>query len=117
MNIPSSLKPTLWGAAWGAGLLALAGFTLGGWTTAGTAERTAEQRASNAVVAALAPICLSQFRLAADAMSKQEELKKSSLYDRESFVEKAGWATMPGSDNASPGVAKACVDLISKVKF
>jgi hypothetical protein len=117
MNVPSSLKPTLWGAAWGAGLLAIVGFTFGGWTTAGTAERTAQDRASNAVVAALAPICLSQFRLTADAMIRQEELKKVSMYDRESVVAKAGWATMPGSADANPGVAKACADLISKAKL
>jgi hypothetical protein len=91
MQIPSSFKPTLWGAAWGAGLLALVGFTFGGWMTAGTAERTAEHRASSAVVAALAPICVSQFQLGGDMIVKQEELKKISLYERESVVEKAGW--------------------------
>jgi alpha/beta superfamily hydrolase len=117
MNIPSSLKPTLWGAAWGAGLLALVGFTFGGWTTAGTAERTAQDRATTAVVAALAPICLSQFQLTTDAVTKQVELSKISMYDRQSFVEKAGWATMPGSANADAGVAKACADLISKAKL
>jgi hypothetical protein len=107
----------LWGAAWGAGLLALAGFTLGGWTTAGTADRTAEYRAASAVVAVLAPICVSQFQLGGDTMAKQDELKKVSLYERESFIEKAGWATMPGSASANPGVAKACADLISKLKL
>jgi hypothetical protein len=117
MELPTSLKPTLWGAALGAGLLALIGFTVGGWTTAGTAERTAEYRATSAVVAALAPICVSQFQTAGDTMTKQEELKKISVYDRQSFVEKAGWATMPGSANAGPGVAKACADLISKLKL
>ncbi len=117
MQLPSNLKPTLWGAALGAGLLALVGFTFGGWMTAGTAERTAEQRASNAVVAALAPICLTQFQVAGDTTTKQEELKKISTYERESLIEKAGWATMPGSTNANPGVARACADLISKAKF
>lgn len=116
MELPSSLKPTLWGTALGAGLLALIGFTFGGWMTAGTAERTADYRATSAVVAALAPICVSQFQLAGDTATKQEELKKISVYDRESFIEKAGWATMPGSENAGKGVAKACADLISKLK-
>lgn len=116
MQLPSTFKPALWGAALGGGLLALAGFTVGGWMTAGTAERAAELRTTNALVAALAPICVSQFQLAGDTATKQEELKKISLYDRESFVEKAGWATMPGSSNANPGVARACADLISKLK-
>lgn len=114
---PSSLKPALLGAAGGAILLAFIGFTWGGWMTAGTAERTADQRVSTAVVAALAPICVSQFQLAGDATVKQQELNKISPYDRESFVQKAGWATMPGSTASDPKVAKACADLIGQLKF
>lgn len=119
MNIPSltSLKPTLWGVVLGGALTALVGFNFAGWTTAGTAERIAQNRASDAVITALAPICVSQFQLAADAMMKQEELKKLSVYDRGSFVEKAGWATMPGAANANPGVGRACADLISNAKL
>jgi hypothetical protein len=120
MNIPtapSSLKPALWGAAGGALVLAVVGFTWGGWMTAGTAERTAEQRASTAVVTALAPICVSQFQLAADAAAQQGEMNKINVYERDSFVEKAGWATMPGSKAPDPNVAKACAELISKIKY
>jgi hypothetical protein len=120
MNIPKaspSLKSTLWGAAGGAIVVAVLGFTFGGWMTAGTAERTAEQRAATAVVAALAPICVSQFQLAADAAVKREELMKISFYDRDSFVEKAGWATMPGSAAPDAKVAEACAELISKLKL
>jgi hypothetical protein len=116
-KVPSSLKPALLGAAGGAFLLAIVGFTWGGWSTASTAERTAEQRASSAVIAVLAPICVSQFQLASDAMVKQEELNKISRYDRDSFVEKAGWATMPGSTAADPKVAEACAELITKLKL
>ena len=120
MNLPkapSHLGPMMWGAAGGAVLLAIVGFTWGGWMTAGTAERTADQRVSAAVVAALAPICVSQFQLAGDSMTKQGELNKLTVYDRGTFVEKAGWATMPGSAAAEPTVAKACADLISKLKL
>lgn len=116
-KIPVSLKPALWGAVGGAVLLAIVGFSWGGWMTAGTAERTADQRASSAVVAALAPICVSQFQLTADAMAKQEEMKKIGVYDRNSFVEKAGWATMPGSAAPDSKVAQACADLIFKLKL
>jgi alpha/beta superfamily hydrolase len=116
-KIPPSLKPALWGAVGGAVLLAVVGFTWGGWMTAGTAERTAEARATTAVVTALAPICVSQFQLAADAPAKQGEMNKISVYERDTFVEKAGWATMPGSKTTDPNVAKACADLISQIKF
>jgi pimeloyl-ACP methyl ester carboxylesterase len=115
MKVPSSLTPALWGAAGGAILLAIVGFSWGGWVTGSTAEAKAEQRASSAVVAALAPICVVQFKSAGDATAKQEELKKISSWDQKSFVEKAGWATMPGSTESNPEVARACADLISKL--
>ena len=37
-------------------------------------------------------------------------------YDQTSFVEKAGWATMPGSTSPGSGVAKACAGLIANLK-
>lgn len=115
-KIASSLKPALLGAAGGAIALAVIGFTWGGWMTGGTAERTAEQRASSAVVAALAPICVVQFQLASDAPMKLEELKKVSAWDQKAFVEKAGWATMPGSKTSDPEVARACAGLLNNLK-
>ena len=41
MNIPEWLKPALYGAAAGAGALAIIGFTWGGWVTGGTAKEMA----------------------------------------------------------------------------
>jgi hypothetical protein len=112
MNIHPSLKPALWGATAGAALLAILGFTWGGWVTGGTAEN----RASSAVVLALAPVCLDQFQRTSDSIMQLAALKKVPSYDRTSFVEKAGWATMPGSTAPSSGVAKACAGLIANLK-
>lgn len=112
MNIHSSLKPALWGAAGGATALAIIGFGWGGWITGGSADN----RASSAVVAALAPICLAQFQQKSNSVIHLTELKRTLSYDRGSFVEKAGWATMPGSTAPSSGVAKACAALIANLK-
>ncbi len=38
MNIPIETKPALWGAAGGAVVLAIVGFSWGGWVTSSTAE-------------------------------------------------------------------------------
>jgi hypothetical protein len=116
MNIHPSLKPALWGAAGGAAALAIIGFSWGGWVTGGSAERSAANRASSAVVMALAPICLNQFQRAPDSGMQLAELKKIGSYDQTSFVEKAGWATMPGSTSPGSGVAKACAGLIANLK-
>ena len=116
MKIHPSLKPALWGAVGGAAALAILGFSWGGWVTGGSAKASADNRATSAVVAALAPICLIQFQQKPDSAMQLVELKKVKPYDQTSFVEKAGWATMPGSAAPSSGVAKACATLIANLK-
>jgi hypothetical protein len=56
------IKSSVYGAFGGAVALAMVGFGWGGWVTGGSAELTAKTRSENAVVAALAPICATQFR-------------------------------------------------------
>ena len=116
MKIHPSVKPALWGMAGGAVAIAIIGFTWGGWVTGGSAPRSADNRASSAVVAALAPICLAQFQEKSDSVMQLAELKKIGSYEQRSFVEKAGWATMPGSATPTEGVAQACAGLIANLK-
>jgi hypothetical protein len=116
MSTHSSLAPALWGMAGGAATLAIIGFLSGSWVTQGSAERDAENRAASAVVAVLAPICLTRFQQASDASIKLEEVKRTFSYARPAFVEKAGWATMPGRPVPRPGVARACAGLIESLK-
>jgi hypothetical protein len=114
MDTKSSLKPALLGAAAGAVAMAFIGFTWGGWVTQSTSQTMAKSSAMDSVVAVLAPICLNQFQKSPDAIAKQAELKKLNSYDQGSFVDKAGWAIMPGATTADSAVAKACADLIGK---
>ena len=45
------------------------------------------------------------------------ELNKSSYsWDRDMFIDKGGWAIMPGSDAANPAVAKACAEALGTLK-
>src|SRR5512144_2966912 len=96
MKIPAETKPALWGVVGGAILAAITGFTWGGWVTGGTAESTASQRASSAVVAALAPICVEKFKTNADGAANLTTLKKTDSWSQGEYVEKGGWATLPG---------------------
>ena len=114
MKVPTELKPAIWGAVGGAVVLAIVGFTWGGWVTGGTAERTANERAEEAVVAALAPICAEKFRQETDAAANLAELKEIKSWDQRAFVEKGGWATMPGSETPVSGVAKACIEILGE---
>jgi hypothetical protein len=109
------LKPALWGAVVGAAAISFIGFTQFGWTLGGTAERLANDRAQSAVVTALAPICVDRFRQQADAPAKLAEFNKAySSFDRRSFIEKGGWATIAGSDAPNSAVATACAEQLGR---
>jgi len=118
MKIPIEMKPALWGVAGGAVALAIVGFTWGGWVTGGKAEADATQRANAAVVAALAPICVEKFQQTADVSSNLAELKKVESWSQGAFVEKGGWATVPGSNSPEQvsAVARACALLLSPAR-
>jgi alpha/beta superfamily hydrolase len=100
----------------GAIALAVIGFNWGGWVTHATASKNARDAADRAIVRVLAPICAEKFRQQADASSKMVELRKASTWERGTFVEKGGWATMPGSTTPSTGVARACAEILDKPK-
>ena len=74
-----SLKRLLQGAAVGVAATLLIGFGWGGWMLGSTAKTLADSAASSAVVAAIAPICVDQFRRSADAANNLTELKKTEL--------------------------------------
>lgn len=112
MQMPIELKPALWGAVGGAAALAMIGFTWGGWVTGGTAETLAGERASAAVVQALAPICADNFRNGKDAAAQLVKLKKISSWQQAAFVEEGGWAKMPGTASIDTAMARACAEMI-----
>jgi hypothetical protein len=120
MEVPSilqgpSLTRLLQGAAAGAAVTMIVGFNWGGWTLGGTVEKVAKARADVAVVAALAPICVDKFRQAANAQANLTELNKINYdWERSTFVEKGGWATMPGAASPDTGVAQACARILGK---
>ena len=111
-----SLTRLLQGAAAGAVATLIVGFYWGGWVTGGTAREMTHRSTTAAVVAALSPICVDKFQRSADAGTNMVELKKISSYQQASFVEKGGWATLPGSDRADSSVAQACANLLSNLK-
>lgn len=111
-----SVTRLLQGAAAGAVITLVVGFNWGGWVTGGTAKDMVQRSTSSAVVTALSPICVDKFQQTAGAANNMAELKKVSSYQQGSFIEKGGWATLPGSDNANSAVARACAEMLSNLK-
>jgi hypothetical protein len=119
MQVPSmlqgeSLTRLLQGIGIGVVATMFVGFYWGGWVTGGSASQTAQREAKDAVVSALAPICVERFRQAADSQTNLTELKKISYaWEQGVFIEKGGWALMPGSNTTDIGVARACAAALS----
>jgi hypothetical protein len=122
MELPSmlqgeSLTRLLQGAAAGALATMIVGFNWGGWALGSTVDKVAKDRADSAVLVALTPICVDKFRQAANATENLSELNKISYaWDRGTFVEKGGWATMPGAASPDSTVARACAEMIGNLK-
>lgn len=111
-----SLTRLLQGTAFGAVATIVIGFNWGGWMLESTAAKQINESAKSAVVSVLAPICADKFQQAADMTDNLAMLKKESSYQQANFVEKGGWAVLPGSDKASSGVAKACAAILVDLK-
>jgi hypothetical protein len=111
-----SLTRLLQGAAFGAVATLVIGFGWGGWMLGGSAKELADNAATSAVVAAIAPICADQFQHSVDAAANLTALRKVSTWDQGAFVEKGGWAVMPGGKTPDSGVPQACAALLSSVK-
>ena len=111
-----SLKRLLQGAAVGVVATLAVGFGWGGWMLGSSAKTLADNTAASAVVAAVAPICVDQFQRSADAAANMTALKKTDSWQQAAYVEKGGWAVMPGSKAADSGVPQACAALLSSVK-
>jgi hypothetical protein len=104
------------GAIAGAVLAMVVGFGWAGWTTAGTAAKVVDEASRSAVTAALAPICVEKFQHTANAVQNLADLKKAASYEQGTFVEKGGWATLPGSETSNYAVAQACATMLSNLK-
>jgi hypothetical protein len=111
-----SLTRLLQGVAVGAIATIFVGFYWGGWVTGGNAKDMVQRSASSAVVAALAPICVDNFQRQANASAILVEMKAVSSWQQPSFIEKGGWATMPGSTSPDSTVARGCAEMLANLK-
>jgi hypothetical protein len=109
------LKPGGWGFVVGSIVTMVIGFGWGGWTTGGSAERLAADRAGAATIAALVPVCLEKFKADPAGPTKLGELRAmSGTWEQREAVAKNGWATVAGGE-ANADVAEACAGQLVKV--
>ncbi len=109
------IKIGLWSALGGAIVLAIIGFGWGGWVTGGIAQGMAEEMAEDAVVNRLAPFCVTQFNQDSEKDQKLKKLKETNAWNRGDYIEKQGWATMPGEEKPDSKVADECAKLLMQI--
>jgi hypothetical protein len=108
MKVPAWAKPGVWGAVVGAVAIMILGFWQMGWTTAGSADRMARDRADSAVVAALVPFCVANAERDPDQAKLVKLRAEQSSYGRNQLVSDSGWATLPGMTSPDRELASAC---------
>jgi hypothetical protein len=101
-------KTGFYGAIAGALILAINGFTWGGWVT----RNQAQEMVAGAVVAALLPICIEQSNQDPQFGKQMIRLKNAMSYLRGDMVMKVGWATMPGASEPNRQLASACSEKL-----
>ena len=111
-QMPAGTKPFCLGAFVGAVLLGYVGFNVMGWTLDSTVTKIAKRQADTAVTAALASVCAAEFRSAPDAGVRLASLEKTERYSRGEVLVKAGFATLPGSNEPNQSIASACAELL-----
>jgi len=102
-----------WTVAGAAVATMVIGFTLGGWTTGGTASEMAEDAAREARAELAANICVEQFVTASGAAESLTALKEASSYQRDDYITDGGWAKLTGIEDAVPGAADLCAEQLA----
>ena len=93
-------------------LTIIVGFTWGGWVTQTAANRMSDGAANDARAAVVAAYCVSRFESAPDAAAKLATLKKTDSWQRDDFIDKGGWTTLPGQSKPVDGAADLCAQRL-----
>lgn len=119
MQLPSqfkgeSAKRFIQGAIVGAVAVAVVGFGWGGWVRGSTAEDLAARRVTAALVAAYTPVCVERYRAGASD-AQRIKFKQANQWNRDDVIEKAGFATTPGSKVPNAAIAESCAEALTKI--
>ena len=114
------IKPFAWGMGVGAVVLLIVIFSAGWVVTSNSAKAEAKATATEAVMDRLAPIAVAQFMQDPKKQQRLEEMKKLDSWgenSRSDYVEKQGWATMPGEKKPDGQVADELARRLMDLKM
>lgn len=114
------IKPFAWGMAAGMVVLLIVIFSAGWVVTSGSAKAEAKTMATDAVMNRLAPIAVAQFMQDPNKEERLKEMKKLDSWgenNRSNYVQKQGWATMPGEKEPDEQVADEVARRLNDLKM
>jgi hypothetical protein len=91
------------------------GFGGAGWQTGGTATAMAARAADDARTELAAEVCVSQFMHSPDRLARLASLRDAFEWKRATFMNKMGWATLPGMQPVE-GAAGLCAERLLAAK-
>lgn len=89
------------------------GFNWGGWVTGATAAQMATSAAEHARAELTAAVCVTQFDKGTDKTATLASLARTDSWKRGEFIEKGGWAALPGIDKPVSGAADLCAKQLT----
>jgi len=110
MTFPEWTKPAVYGALVGAVVVAILGFTAGGWVTGASANKMARVMAGDKVTEAMVPVCLDMAATDPERVEKMASIQEANGYSRRKAIMDTGWATPPGATSPDSDLARACID-------
>jgi len=106
------IVPRLVSAVAGAIVLAIVGFSWGGWYTAGQAKDYRQVGIQETHIGYLAQDCAEKFMAQPDAATTLVTLRDTrSSYDQAKLIPE-DWRKLPGSSSANSVLAAACIKMI-----
>lgn len=107
-NFRATKTVLFWACAGSVVATMIVGFAWGGWVNGSTAEEMASDAASQARATLAAAFCVNQFGAADTATAQLASLKGLDSWKRDTFLEEAGWVTLPGVVKPVAGAAELC---------
>lgn len=94
----------------------IAGFTIGGWVTGGTARQMEDTAGQAARFDLASAICVERFMAAPDFREQLTELQAiDTTFRQRQFIEEGDWAIMPGRDASTRQAADLCARVLANL--
>lgn len=113
MKFPTWTSTAIWSGLCGAAVMTVLGFSTFGWSTSGSANRMADERASAAVTSAMVPFCVAKAKADTDPAHMAKLKGETSTYTRADIVRSSGWATLAGMSSPDYNLSSACSEKLA----